>query len=248
MKKVGLIALFLISSNTLASEEKSISVGLTGGYQTAIYKNYDNVIDVLPVVLYENNYLYWRGIAAGAKLFKRNEHNIEFGVSYTPETFKPSRSKDSQLKLLNRRKSSISTDIGYYYTNETTGKFSVVLSTDILDKSQGSEVQLEYSRYFALSESLYLEPVVGIVWSDKKFNDYYYGISKSEAGRSGLPPYHAKSTLNPYAQLSVINYISEHWSIMVSINYQYLGKGITRSPLVEKSSRISIGLGVNYDF
>ena len=76
-----------------------------------------------------------------------------------------------------------------------------------------------------------LIPTAGVQWTDVNYNDYYYGVSKSEARASGLSHYSPESALSPYAELTLRVGLTESWSAFVSGKSQFLGQEITDSPM-----------------
>lgn len=72
---------------------------------------------------------------------------------------------------------------------------------DILDNSDGFVGDLAYLYRFSI-DSWTLTPGVGVSWSSKDQNSYYYGVSRGESARSGLAEYNPSDSWSPYLELS----------------------------------------------
>jgi hypothetical protein len=89
-------------------------------------------------------------------------------------------------------------------------------------------------------------PAVTLVHNSAGFNQYYYGISESEA-RPGLDPYDPDSSTNVRVGVSTGYAINNRWLLSVSLNHEWLASEITGSPIVDKNSVWSGNIGIAYN-
>lgn len=91
-------------------------------------------------------------------------------------------------------------------------------------------------------------PSVTLIANSAEHNRYYYGVSAAEAAvNPGLEPYAPGSSLNVKARMSTGYAISERWLLSVSLNHEWLGSGISDSPIVDKRSVWSGTVGIAYN-
>ncbi len=93
------------------------------------------------------------------------------------------------------------------------GFLRVSFAGDALDNSHGNVGDVAWL-YRYVNGGLMLTPGVGVVWSSRKQNDDYYGVSRYESLRSGLLRYEPGSSVTPYLELSA--------------NYRFEGAGSVR--------------------
>ncbi len=91
-------------------------------------------------------------------------------------------------------------------------------------------------------------PSVTLIRNSADHNRYYYGVSEAEAGvNPALDPYTPGSSLNTRLRLSTGYAINDHWLLSVSLNHEWLGSEISDSPIVDKNSVWSGGIGIAYN-
>ncbi|MGL4860593.1 MAG: MipA/OmpV family protein, partial [Enterobacteriaceae bacterium] len=81
-----------------------------------------------------------------------------------------------------------------------------------------------------------------------KQNRYYYGVSGSEAQRSGLNRYRPSDSWSPYMQLTLDYGMTPALHAYFSGRYARLGRDITDSPMVDQTYTGSMVAGINYHF
>lgn len=127
------------------------------------------------------------------------------------------------------------------------GALNATISTDLLGYSNGTLLDASYA-YPLNFGILDLAPAVGFQWADANYDQYYYGVDRSEAHKSGLSQYEPGDSFSPYIQLGATINFSEHWSAMGSIRTMFLSEEIYESPMVEKSEKYAFTLGAMYRF
>lgn len=172
----------LIGFPSMAAAE--ITVGAGGFYSTSPYKKHDDSILPFPLINYEGERFYVSGASAGVYIWKDGMHEVMAGVSYYGYKFDNDKTDDHRLKRLSNRHSTLMAEIGYRLKTDY-GIAAVKVSGDVLGNSEGFIVDLNY-RYPLTYGNFRVVPAVGVQWASKNQQDYYYGVSRKEAQKSGL--------------------------------------------------------------
>lgn len=221
-------------------------LGLGGTVITSEYKDTRLAGSTLPLLGYEGERFYLRGVAGGVHLFRTEWFEFNAQLSYLPQHFYADNSDDWHMRRLDDRYSSLLAGLNARAVTPV-GLLGVTASTDVLGYSNGIIVDGNYSLPFRF-DLLSLVPTVGLQWTDVNYNDYYYGVKPSEARRSGFSVYEPAGSVSPYAGLTARLQFSEHLSGFASARAIFLSQEITDSPMVDSSEKYSLSLGVMYKF
>ncbi|WP_392566592.1 MipA/OmpV family protein [Utexia brackfieldae] len=248
MKKTVAISCTLLSGIAISqlAQASSFSIGAGALVDRSAYRGYDTKVYPLPVINYDNGYLFVRGSAAGLYAYKTESDQVALQVAYLPGRFKTSHTDDYALKQLNNRKLSFMAGASYSHRADW-GNINLNVMTDVSGNSKGTIADLGYG-YGLHFAQLYIEPKVGLEWQDHKYNNYYYGVSDSESARSGLNKYDADNGVNPYIAVNSYYKFSKNWQAFVLARYTYLSSQIKDSPMTDRSSAVLVGAGVTYRF
>lgn len=237
------------SSSVLDSIQAILSgfdVGLGGSVITSEYRDTRLAGSTLPLLGYEGERFYLRGVSGGVHLFRTEWFEFNAQLSYLPQHFYADNSDDRRMRRLDDRYSSLLAGLNARIVTPM-GLVGLTASTDVLGYSNGVIVDGGYSFPFQLGP-LALVPTVGLQWTDVNYNDYYYGIKRSEAGKSGFSAYDPDSGVSPYAGLTARMRFTEHVSGFASARALFLNQEITDSPMVDSSEKYTFSLGVMYKF
>lgn len=257
--RLGLFALIytIILAGTLSAQpeepgepEKSalsgFTLGLGGGLITNEYKDMHGSSTVLPLLGYEGEYFYLRGLAGGFHFFRNEWLELNAQISYLPQHFYADDSDDWAIRQLDDRYSTLMGGFNGRILSEY-GILSATFSTDLLGYNNGILIDASYVYPIKLG-IIDLTPGVGFQWADANYDQYYYGVEKSEARKSGLDYYEPESSFSPYVQLGARLVLNENWSVMGSARAMFLGEEIYESPMVEQSEKYAFTLGAMYQF
>ncbi len=222
------------------------NTGIGASLRTSEYKGIDSLGSPLPLLGYEGNLLYLRGLSGGVHVFKNRYHEFNVQLSYLPQHFYASWSDNDRMKRLDDRYSSLMAGLNYTLRSRY-GLASATLSTDVLGVNNGVTADVSYS-YPLRFENIIVMPSVGMQWTDSNYNDYYYSVSSSESRKSGLKEYSPESAFSPYAGLTVRMALTDSWSVLVNGKALFLGSEVTDSPMVERSTTYSFNAGLLYAF
>jgi len=224
------------------------SLGL--GFFTGVspYRDYDNDVTPFPLIHYENEYFYFRGLSLGLKAYEDHDTELSVFLAYNPHKFKASDSNHRRLKRLRNRDDSFMVG-GRLSIDKPIGQLSAELAADVTGHNEGLLGQIRYG-YPLEFDQLTVTPEVGFYWASAKYNNYYYGVSRKEAARSGLPHYQADAAASPFGALKADLALGEEgrFGIFATSEIVFLPSTIKNSPMVGRSNTYSFGTGVRYSF
>ena len=217
-------------------------LGIGAGYTTKAYRDFDNKVSPLPLVLYENRYISFFGTTLDAKLPSAGPVSFRLRAKYSMDGYE---AKDSPfLSGMEERKG------GLWLGGAAIWKGSFLdASVEALSATgdaEGKRVKLELSRNFKTGD-LTITPRVAANWYDSKYVDYYYGVRASEV-RTGRASYTGKSSTNAEVGVRIGYAVAPRHNVFVDLSATTLGSSIKDSPLVEKSSESSVKFGYLYSF
>ncbi|WP_342320976.1 MipA/OmpV family protein [Kosakonia sp. BYX6] len=249
MTKFKLLALGVLTATSAfaANAENTFSLGAGVGVVESPYKEYDTRVLPIPVVTYESDNFWFRGIGGGYYLWNDEADKLSITAFYSPWQFKPKDSDDNQLRQLDRRKATAMAGLSYIHNTAQYGFLRTTLAGDVLDNSNGVMWDIAWL-YNYINGGLSVTPGLGVEWSSDNQNEYYYGVSGKESRRSGLRTYDPDSSWNPYLELSVSYRLTSNWSVYGTGRYTRLSDEVKDSPMVDKSWSGLLSTGVTYRF
>jgi len=246
--KLKLLALGIIvaTSVSTAYAENQWSVGAGVGVINSPYKQYDRDIYPVPVVTYEGDNFWFRGLGGGYYLWNDQTDKLSIMAYYDPTHFKPGDSDSYQLRQLDKRKSTMMAGVSWVHNTEY-GFLRTALAGDTLDNSNGYIWDLAWL-YRYTNGGLTLTPGIGLEYHSENYNDYYYGVSHKESRRSGLNSYDADDGWNPYLELTASYKFAPDWNVYATGRYNRLSDEVKDSPMVDKSWTGLMSVGLTYSF
>ena len=223
-----------------------LSLGLLGVYSSSPYKGHDDTILPFPLISYEGERFFFRGVGGGVHIWKDENQELLVGLSYAGMQFDHSKTDDNRLKRLDDRYSTVTVD-AYYSLRTDWGNAGVKASQDILGNSEGFVVDLWYKHPFSVGQ-LTVVPGIGMQWDSERQADYYYGVSASESRKSGLEEYDAKNAVSPYLSLDINYALTDNWNLTAGGKMLFLSDEIQDSPMVDDSKQFDASVGVVYSF
>ena len=248
MTKLKLLALgvLIATSVSTASAANQWSVGAGVGVINSPYKQYDRDLYPVPVVTYEGDKFWFRGLGGGYYLWNDQTDKLSVMAYYSPLHFKPGDSDSHALRQLDKRRSTAMAGLSYVH-NTQYGFLRTALAADVLDNSNGFVGDVAWLYRYS-NGGLTLTPGIGVEYSSENQNDYYYGVSGDESRRSGLKRYDADDSWNPYLELTASYKFASDWNVYAATRYTRLGDEIKDSPMVDKSWTGLFSTGVTYSF
>lgn len=211
----------------------------------------DTKVNILgiPVISYNDRYVSWYGPYLKLR-YPVNRQNIIGALAYLDmRVFDPKDTSNAQLSVLNKRNRLFMVG-GFYRHRAAYGDISISLSGDVTGNTNGFASEVSYAYPWSIQQRKYfLKPSIGARWSDSKITNHFFGVSPSEALRSGLPFYQANNALTPFVGLFAGAHIFKKLFWMGSVRANYVVNTIYQSPMVSnRRINFSFLTGLTWEF
>ncbi len=240
---MGLIFLLTCSClATAAQESKPNMLGLGVAFVDQPYKGKDPTIFPLPVLLYEKERFFVRGVKVGYNFYQ--DDVWEASVFSAPRFMGYDTDDGDDLSGMEDRKWSVDVGAGLAWTIPGSNGIVVAadIAQDILFEHEGQEINCLLSKLFDF-RPLFVKPKIGVQWQSEDMIDYYYGVTAAEAtgNRASYAPHDA---FNYTAGLDAYLYFTPEWALITRVLFTVLDDEITESPLVDDdySSMVMCGI------
>lgn len=225
----------------------ALGVGVISKQQP--YTDIDRDNQVFPLLQYENKYVQIFGPQIGFKLpgldiGESQRLNFSIVGKYDGSGYE---AKDARiLRGMDERKGGIWVGAEVEWKNELADVKAAWL-TDASSHSKGQKFSLGVEKTWHFGEHMMLTPRVEASWHDKKYIDYYYGVTDSEA-RADRLAYTGKAGTSAEVGVRGIYMFDQTHSLFMDVSVSSLPKEIKDSPLVDSSTENRILLGYIYRF
>ena len=234
------------SSAETKEAQTELSIGLSATVTTSLYKGYEKEWTPLPIVSFENDWVYIRGVATGVKIVNLEFLELSAFAAYDSTAFNAKKSRNSHLRRLDNRYSSVPAGMEVRLLTPY-GMLLANGARDVLGNSRGFTGEFGYK--FSLEAGpVEFIPATGMYLATAGYNKYYYGVSRKESRKSGLESYSPGSNFSPYINLTVDWEINKHWDIYCHGEIVFPGGAVSNSPMVGKSNAKGMHSGVIYSF
>lgn len=230
------------------------SVGLAAIVSDSPYAGEGTRVQPVPLVTYEGERFYFRGITAGWRFVQNDSWEVAALLKARFDGFEVKDLGIAELArngidrgLLEDRKTALDAGLGVTWTG-AGGELELELLADATDKSGGQEATLQYSYPIELGKGR-LSPYAGATWMSKDSANYYYGTLDSEVAR-GVVDYKPGSATLPQIGVRYFRPLGRNWLLMTSAEYTRLPTKIENSPLLERDTKgtSSIFVGISRGF
>ncbi|GGX94624.1 MipA/OmpV family protein [Massilia dura] len=271
MKRCSFSFIFLLAVASGANAQQSGSpTGATGPSQQAqgprwglgigtavsssVYAGEDTRITPFPLVSYQGERFFWRGISGGAHLLQGSGFSLDALLSARMDGIDRDDFARAELAergvnqaLLEDRDDGL--DVGLAATwRGAMGELELEIKGDVTGASKGHEAGVKYAYPYQWGKTR-ISPHVGIAHLSKKLANYYYGTLPEEVAR-GVVDYKPGSATVPRIGVDVMHPFAGRWAFIGNISYKKLPGKISDSPLVEKDKdgAVSAFIGVSRGF
>lgn len=227
-----------------AHAENQWMVGGGARFSTSPYKGYTSWSPT-PILGYEGEYAYIRGLQAGIKLFKLPWMEISAFAAFDPTSFHSRYTENRQLKQLDDRYEGLFAGVAARVLLPL-GALHAKAAAEVLHNG-GMTGEVGYS-YRWQWNALEVTPSAGLRWYSAAYQQYYYGVSASQALRSGLSTYTPVDGIDPYVGLRLGYAFSERWNAMAGVDVAFLNAQVQNSPMTDKGARFTTYLALVYKF
>ena len=208
----------------------------------------------MPLLSYEGERFFWRGIGGGAHLLKQDGFALDATLSarmdgIDRDDFGASELAERGIKraLLEDRDNGLDLGLAASWRG-SFGQFELAIRNDVTGASKGYEASLKYG-YPMQWGGTRVTPHIGISQLSKKLANYYYGTLPEEVAR-GVACYQPGSAAVPRIGIDVMRPFAGRWMFIGNLSYKHLPSKISASPLVEKDKNgaVSAFFGVSRGF
>lgn len=241
----GLVAGLPLSS--LAADEpvagSQWGLGLAVGVSQRPYRDADNQTRALPLLTYENRWVRIGGPGIDLKLPSAGPVSFALRARYAFDGY-----EQDDAPILNgmaERKSSVWLGGAAKWRNGIVDLSAEWLG-DVSSHSKGQQFKLQLDRGFRAG-AFEFTPRVAAVWLDRKYVDYYYGVTASEV-TADRPFYEGRATVNAEVGLRTVYAFAPRHAVSLDVSTTRLGSGIKDSPLVERRNVSGVRFGYVYRF
>jgi MipA family protein len=222
------------------------TLGIGAVWSPSPYRSYSNKAWPLPLVNYEGKSFYVRGATLGYRLFKTQSDEFSIIASPLGNRFIHDDTSDPRLHRLSDRDISGLAGVAWRH-HADWGVVQASAQKEFTGHGGGNVLDANYS-YPMPQGRLTLTPMAGITYNSSAINNYYYGITGSDAVRSGLPFYRAGGGTSPYLGI-VANYkLSKSWAASGGLRYTHLPNAVKDSPMVDGDHTQSYFVSLSYIF
>jgi MipA family protein len=219
-------------------------LGVGAGVARLPYNGIDNSSRLLPLVTYDSEYIQLSGLTVDWKFARTEQFTFSLRGKYA--LVEGYEADDAPiLEGMDKRKAGFWVG-GAIAWNADFAKLSFELLGDVSGNSKGTQAKLGVERNFTAG-SFVFTPRVAVLWIDKKYVNYYYGVARAESTASRAA-YDGKSTVGFQAGLRTAYVLDAHQSLFLDLSATALGKGIKDSPLVDKKTVPAVAIGYLYRF
>lgn len=242
---VGLAAGLPLSS--LAADEpvadSQWGLGLAVGVSQRPYRDADNETRALPLLTYENRWVRIGGPGIDLKLPSAGPVSFALRARYAFDGY-----EQDDAPILNgmtERKDSFWLGGAAKWHNPIVDVSAEWLG-DVSSHSKGQQFKLQLDRSFRAG-AFQFTPRVAATWLDRKYVDYYYGVTAPEV-TADRPFYEGAATVNAEVGLRTVYGLAPRHALSLDVSTTRLGTGIKDSPLVERRNVSRVVFGYVYRF
>jgi MipA family protein len=251
MKKVIVFALLASASTgsmAQASEDSETEdgpaqrwgLGVGAILQNSPYAGEGMRVQPVPLISYEGENFFFRGITAGWQFFENDTFELAAIAQFRFDGFEIKELGRRELaqngldsRLLDDRDDSVDAGISASWSG-SAGELELELLSDVTGKSKGQEFSLQYGYPLDFGQTQ-ITPNIGVTYLSKKMANYYYGTLDSEV-RRGAIDYQPDAVTIPYVGVNFMRSFGNNWTFLAMLEYSVLPNKIKDSPLLERNT------------
>jgi outer membrane protein len=252
---IRLLAIFALPAAAQAQQPEAPperwAIGLGAAAIESPYAGEGERIRAFPLVSYEGDRVFLRGISGGVHLLDSGGFKLDAILSARLDGFDIDDLGRTELLangldpgLLSDRDDGLDAGVRISYRSPL-GLIALEGVQDITGASEGYEFKLDY-RYSWQFDQASLTAIAGASWLSADTTSYYYGVLDEEVAR-GVAAYSPGSAVVPRVGLQMSRSLgSSKWQVLGALDYQFLPDELKDSPLLEPDSegmaRVMVGL------
>ncbi|MDN6318976.1 MAG: MipA/OmpV family protein [Marinobacter sp.] len=202
-----------------------------------------NEVDLLPLYLYEGEWLFAHGTSAGIHVFDNDWLKVDVLARYRFNRLESD--ANDYFEGLGDRNQTVDSGVSFTLSGDW-GELSTTWVNDILGNHNGYEWDFTY-KYAWESGRWFVSPFISYIYQDRDFTDYYYGVNAGEA-LPNRPFYQPGSASFWRGGVNASYQVTSRLMVFSNIASQHVDSGIFNSPLVDQSQQSAASLGFAYFF
>ncbi|MGO3127704.1 MAG: MipA/OmpV family protein [Luteimonas sp.] len=215
------------------------TVGVAASVKDSPYAGEGMRVQPFPLVTYEGERVYWRGVTFGVHLVEAGGFTLDAVVSGRFDGF--DRGDLGRLELerngvdidrLADRDDGADAGLAARW-RLGDGEFRLSAVADITGTSEGYELSADYGHRFRIGKTMVI-PGIGVQWLSDDLANYYYGVQPGET--FAATPYQPDAALVPRVSVAFARPLVGKWRLQGLLQYQYLPDELADSPLLERNS------------
>ena len=229
-------------------------IGVGVAIRDTLYAGQDNRVLAFPLIDYEGERFYWKGLDIGYQLIEHDGFKLNGfigarldGMDADDFGTRALARNGIDRDLLEDRDNAINAGISAVWTGQA-GEFELSAETDITGASDGYRGALEYRYPFQVG-AVRLIPSIGIKLLSRDYADYYYGTLPEEVARGVIDYRPGRSTI-AHAGLAAIVPFHARWASVVAVEVERFPGDIADSPLIEPDTNLvpTVFVGISRSF
>lgn len=230
--------------------------GIGAGVGSTLYRGENSRAVAIPLLGYQGEQFYVQGPELGWKQPLGSKLTATAKAQWEFDEFDPKDNDIAALRQLDKRKQGalVGGELSWALDPRTTLSLDAMHDAGSRHKATLTTVALEHVLPFSTQQDAYVVSA-GVSHLPKAYQQYYTGVSASEAARSGLPAYQAGSATRYQLGASWRHAINRHLGVMTRVSVSHLPASLkwdatarTGSPLVERNVTVTGTLGIHYRF
>jgi outer membrane protein len=219
-------------------------VGIGAVYSSSPYRDGDDAISPIPVVVYVGDKLVWFGPQARYVPVQNDLFAFSLSAEYQfgGDVFEES----SFLDDMEDRENTLMVGAGVSYEAPFEVDIDLDVRTDVFGRHDGQIASLDLGRSLRWPK-VRLSYGGGVTWNSSDYTGYFYGVRPGEA-REDRPVYDPGDALIPFASLGLSWAPSDNWQFIINGTWEWLPGEITDSPLIVEDTQFSVITGLSYLF
>ena len=220
-----------------------IAAGAELTSEQSMYVGGDDIVTFLPGVHALWGRFYVRGPALGAYLLGGGDWTVSTGVAL--ELVDSDRGDSPRLADMAELKHVLLGEFAVSYA-QGWGELGLRAAADISGRHDGYVAGLTYGYPLAVGD-WQIEPGAGIEWRSAEVNRYFYGVSAADA-LPLRPAYEPDAGMSSKIGVAATCSFAERHSLQLTAGIESFATEVTDSPIVERGTRRSIGIGYIFRF
>lgn len=229
-------------------------LGVGVAARTDIYAGENAKLRAVPLVSYQGEKFFWRGISGGYHLLSRDGFTLDAtlgarlgGIKKEDFGVAELAARGINRNLLEDRDGGLDLGIAGSFKGGM-GVVELALKADVSGTSKGYEASAKYGYPLQWGPAT-ITPNVALSHYSGKLANYYYGTLDTEVAR-GVVNYKPGSAVIPRVGVDVMRPFAGKWMLAGGLSYSALPTKIRNSPLVDQDAKgvTSVFVGVSRKF